>query len=87
MTYRKFKNMGMSVSQYAPNHMEIEVGGNTYFTSYNSVVACKDKEGVITIGKDWDYSKTTLKYLGAWLGKNKAGIQKAIDEGEYNYEH
>ena len=44
--------------------------GKVFLQSYDSVVACKDggKEGGIPIlYKDWDYSRTTMKYVGKFL--------------------
>lgn len=49
--------------------------GNIYFQSYKSLIAKIDNNNVLTIYKDWDYSKTTLKHLkifltnNAWQGK------------------
>ena len=68
------------------------------FQSYDSVCA-EIKDEVLTLGRDWDYSKTTLKHLYIFLdyhyyrlwdkikdSKNKrALIQKMIDNGEINY--
>ena len=38
------------------------------FQSYNSICAVIDwKKQVLTLGKDWDYSKTTRKHLYAFF--------------------
>lgn len=36
--------------------------GIEYFQSYNSLIA-KVECGFLSLGEDWDYSKTTLKHL------------------------
>lgn len=74
----------------------------TYFQSYNSLIAIRDKKNAtLTLGKDWDYSKTTMKHLYLFLEeycyflfvnkikycKNKrAAIQKMIEKGEIVYD-
>jgi hypothetical protein len=62
-------------------------GGRLFFQSYESVIARKYL-GLITLDKKyWDYSRTTLKYLGRFLndtvGMGKSEIQSRIDSGEY----
>ena len=42
------------------NHQVIEVGKVTYFKSYNSIIV-KIEKGIVTLGRDWDYSRTTSK--------------------------
>lgn len=70
------------------------------FQSYNSIVAISIA-GELILGRDWDYSKTTLKHLYIFLenyayfrkwadirdlpNKRKA-IQKLINEGVIKYE-
>lgn len=39
------------------------------FQSYKSIIANIDKRGTLNLGKDWDYSKTTLTYLYIFLKK------------------
>lgn len=76
-------------------------GEETIFQSYNSVVAIQ-KDGVLTLGRDWDYSKTTLKHLYIFLenyvycrpyeekvkysSNKRQTIQKLIDEGVIKYD-
>ena len=37
--------------------------GNTYFQSYNTVIAKRDRNGHVTLDKNnWQYSNTTIKY-------------------------
>ena len=51
--------------------------------SYDTLITYKfqDKPRILT--SDWDYSKTTTKYLSQYLNKNKAEIRKAIENFEY----
>tara|TARA_R110002020_G_scaffold472690_1_gene701084 strand:- start:64 stop:393 length:330 start_codon:yes stop_codon:yes gene_type:complete len=56
------------VSQYAPNQTVIETNDSIYLQSYKSIVARYDKQGeYVHLGVDWDYSRTTLKYLKRFL--------------------
>lgn len=42
--------------------------GNVYFQSYNSLIAKWDGERLL-LGRDFDYSVTTVKYLHQWIVK------------------
>jgi hypothetical protein len=49
------------------NQFIIEAGAmGVYFQSYNTVIA-NVKQGVITFDKNWEYSRTTSKYLHLFL--------------------
>lgn len=42
--------------------------GETYLQSYNSTVAVYDEEaGIVTLGRHWNYSVTTLKHVYHFL--------------------
>lgn len=71
------------VNQFAYNGND----GSRVFQSYNSVCAIVEPDGTIILGRDWDYSPTTLKHLKAFLGisDSKKEIQKKIDSGVYKY--
>lgn len=52
------------------NQFDIEDSANKkqYFQSYESLIAVYDREThILTLGRDWDYSRTTLKYLHQWM--------------------
>ncbi len=50
------------------NQFLMEGSEKAIFQSYNSIIAIYDKENdVLTLGKDWDYSKTTTKHLYIFL--------------------
>ena len=81
-----------------PNQTVLNIGSRVYLQSYDSIVACHDCENNrLTLGKHWDYSVTTMKYVNQFIrdhadpryvpGKVCAeNIRKAIDCGliEYN---
>ena len=88
----------MKVEQfYNANQFHIYGVGYDALQSYASLVA-KVENGVLTLGRHWDYSKTTLKHVYLFLeeysdvnlyeGKanKRAYIQKLIDNGQINYD-
>jgi hypothetical protein len=96
-------NLESAKGNKIPNQFTIHNEGVSYFQSYNSLIAkytCVDGNMVLTLGSDWDYSVTTLKYLYIWLDENcwslyhnlekkksgKSTIQNAIDCGKIKYD-
>jgi len=68
----------MKVEQfYNKNQFLIIDKGVKYFQSYDSMIA-KIEHGTLTLGMDWDYSKTTLKHL--YLFINDYLLKYFIDE-------
>lgn len=81
------------------NQFVITTNEGVFFQSYDSVCAKVSSEG-LTLGRDWDYSHTTLKHLYIFLdyycysiynkiegSKNKrAMLQKMIDNNEIAYD-
>lgn len=74
-------------------------GKGTFFQSYSSVVAFTDGD-TLTLGKHWNYSITTMKYLNAFIREyvtygalrgifgadvNAKAIRAAIDAGRIIY--
>lgn len=58
----------MKVEQfYSKNQFLINRKDGLYFQSYNSMIAKITNNGVLQLGEDWDYSKTTLKHLYMFL--------------------
>jgi len=70
---------------YDTNHITIRTKVGIYFQSYNSVVALRDTNGHIYLGVDWDYSRTTMKFLGQWLNSNAKEIRANLMSGKYTY--
>lgn len=58
--------------------------GNTYFQSYNTVIAKRDRNGHVTLDKNyWQYSNTTIKYRNMFLNENTAETKRKIANKEY----
>lgn len=70
--------------------------GTVTFQSYNSTIAtivkpCNGELGIVSIGEDWDSSRTTAKYRCAFMREqgfselaSKQGIERALKEGYAN---
>jgi len=68
--------MKTSSGKPAPNQLVIEIGGHKFLKSYNSLVACVHADGTVEIGKDWNYSNTTRKFVTQFLGMSSKEIAK-----------
>lgn len=87
LTINKIKKLEMKVIHKAPNQSVIVTKYGSIFQSYDSKVAFRPSNGdTITLGRNWDYSNTTKKHLGQWLGMNTAEIRKQIKEGSIIYD-
>ena len=74
----------MLVNQFhVKNQFVIRDSGNQYLQSYDSIIVKKDINGNITLGQNWDYSKTTGKYRNLYLGETKKETEAKIASGEY----
>ena len=73
-----------------PNQYIIYDNGDVIFQSYRSTIAIVSDNKVI-LGCDWDYSRTTMKYLKMFLEStiggywNKSEILNAIKNGLFEY--
>ena len=78
----------MKIKVIAKNQFLFYVEDKTYLQSYDSVVACKSDGEVPILYKDWDYSKTTMKYVNRFLSDvfnkriKKRDIDKMAKEGK-----
>ena len=72
----------MRTVNIANNQFEVYTDEGMYFQSYDSVVAFKpnSSEEKIRVGVDWDYSRTTMKYVGQFLGQNTTKTRKDIKD-------
>lgn len=75
----------------ATNQFCIETPDATIFQSYNSIIAIQlrspqEDEPSVILGRLWDCSNTTMKYLKQFLGHGAAETRKRIDKGIYHYE-
>lgn len=81
----------MRVVTYAPNQIVVHTVGESTFFSYDTRIATHDHAtDATTLTASWDYSATTLRYLGRFLGVagtgSKARIKAGIASGEYGME-
>lgn len=90
-TTKRFPKLQVKVSNFTssrgndvPNQFTIKVGPNTYFQSYNSVIAL-ERPGKKTILDEryWNYSRTTGKYRNQFLGETLAETRRKIEDGTY----
>tara|TARA_R100000655_G_C2925550_1_gene183069 strand:+ start:371 stop:652 length:282 start_codon:yes stop_codon:yes gene_type:complete len=82
----KVRQMTSSKSgQPVANQFIIYTNKGTYFQSYNSIIAHKRaKDGQIFLDECyWDYSRTTSKYRGDYLGEYTAETRQKIKEKKY----
>jgi len=78
----------MKIEQFKVKNqiMTIDYNGTAFFKSYDSMVCRIDKQGNITLGRDWDYSQTTCKYVCQFIEEitgqkmNKKTLQKLIEQ-------
>ena len=82
------------------NQFVITSGSKKIFQSYESVCAIYDtEECTLTLGRNWDYSNTTLRHLYLFIDRvcntyalglpyhpKKKDIQKAINKGAIAYD-
>lgn len=78
----KVQNMTSTRSgREVPNQFILwDDAGSVYFQSYNSLIAKWDGER-LTLGRDFDYSVTTSKYLHLWIDKFCSySLRESIEE-------
>ena len=56
----------------------LETKEGTYLQSYNSIVAFIGNDGKIKVGKDFNYSRTTARYVTQFLNMRIKEIEKDI---------
>ena len=81
----KLKNMTGHGGQAVRNQFIItDDKGNTFFQSYETIIAKQDRAGRITLDANkWDCSVTTGKYRNIFLSEDKAATVKKIKAGVY----
>lgn len=62
----------------------VMASGNTFlFQSYESLIAKYDNEsGILTLGRHWDYSVTTMKYLNQFLREYCYHVYRELPDGK-----
>ncbi len=80
-------NMVSGRGNKVPNQFIVVAKGVSYFQSYESVIAALEDGGAVTLDATyWDYSRTTSKYLGQFLGEPMAEVRKKVKDGTYTLE-
>lgn len=82
----------MKITSMAKNQLIIEDRETVTFQSYQSTIAIFNKENnSLIVGKDWNYSKTTIKYFNMFIEKftnfesGKKNIEKQIKNNIIEY--
>ena len=72
----------MKIKVIAKNQFIFYVDDKMYLQSYDSVVACKSVGEAPILYEDWNYSRTTMKYVNKFLSEvfNRHITKKAIDK-------
>lgn len=94
----KVRNLINANGYAVANQFEIYDNGKVYFQSYESLIAEVEIGGSVVLGRHWDYSRTTMKHLNAFLREhayftfesvdyevNAKNIRKLIDNGTILY--
>lgn len=74
---------GLGIETLAPNQIVIVAEGNRMLQSYESKVAVIYEDGKVELGSDWEASRTTMKYVGQFLGSNAAHTRSQIKKGAW----
>jgi len=84
----KVRNMQSSKGNTIANQFVIDDdNGNTYFQSYNSIIAKVNFEGIVLDKTYWNYSVTTSKYLNKFLSLNSKEIKAKIKSNLFKLEN
>lgn len=91
--YPKVEQLTNDENRGITNQIVLKTDDAIYFQSYDSIVAKYSKDNILTLGCNWDYSRTTMKHLNRFIReytrKNIQGaseIRKAIDNGQILYD-
>lgn len=84
----KVRNMVNSKGNTIANQFIIEDGNLVVFQSYNSkIIEFNSATRLMKVYPDWDYSKTTLKYLKQFIEENTCysyGSKKLFENNKNN---
>tara|TARA_R100000541_G_scaffold8821_1_gene16406 strand:+ start:194 stop:508 length:315 start_codon:yes stop_codon:yes gene_type:complete len=73
------RNMKSSKGNTIANQFVIDDdNGNTYFQSYNSIIAKVNFDGIFLDKTYWNYSVTTSKYLNKFLSLSSKEVKNKI---------
>lgn len=77
----KVKNLEGIRGKAIVNQFVIDEGRTTWFQSYDSIIVEINREDEkITVGCDWDYSRTTTKYLKIFLEQELGPFSDEVEE-------
>jgi hypothetical protein len=80
----KVKNMISKAGNEVANQFILNIHGDIFFQSYDSLIVLKKAEGGITLDeKYWNYSVTTNKYRRQFLGEGIEETRRKIESGIY----
>lgn len=63
-----------------------DANGRRWFISYETPIACISA-GKITLNNQWQWSKTTSKYLNKFLNTTTKEIEARLKTGEYSLDN
>jgi hypothetical protein len=74
----------MKVTQFeVKNQFIITSDKGEMFQSYDSPICLVDNNKEVHLSDHWDYSRTTMKYLGRFLGMDSKEIRASVKSGEF----
>jgi len=77
------RNMTGRTGRPVANQFIITTDQGQFFQSYETVIAFRNRRGVLCLDRDaWDYSTTTGKYRNQFTGFDKAETERRIRSGE-----
>jgi hypothetical protein len=79
----RVRQMVSSKGNSIANQFIITTASKQIFQSYDSIIVVKHDNGVVELGEDWNYSRTTSKYRNMFLGENTQDTQAKLNSGEY----
>jgi hypothetical protein len=79
-------NMISAKGNPVPNQFIIHADDGCYFQSYQSIIAHKAHDGTVTLGADWDYSRTTGKYRNDFLNEGVVDTRRKLEQGIYKFD-
>jgi hypothetical protein len=73
----------MNVITLNANHVVVKTHDRRVLFSYDTEIASMHNNGVVTLTKDWNYSRTTSKFRNQFLDETLKETQAKLISGEY----
>ena len=64
------------------SHVDQTAIARLHHPAKSTVPRPRNRKEKVRVGTDWDYSRTTMKYVGQFLGQNTAKTRKDIEKGD-----